>query len=343
MLDILRKHASSWMIKLILGAIVVTFVFFFGYSSMRKAERIGRTGAKGQAVATVNGVAVSEAEYEFMLDQNIGRMSKTFKSDKNEPLPDFVRKIAESSTMQQLVSREIMLQLSDDLKLSIPDQELADAIRTAPITHQGEEFDPIFYRHEFLPYFKHRFGLDFEAFMLQDLKLGSLESTFANIDQFPTEKTPEDSATWTFESVTIDPNALVESKAMKSRDEAVSLAKMLLESDPKNWKTMLTAVKLAPKKVGPIKIRERATLLDGQALYEDYEKLFALTPNKPLLAEPIERGGKIFVVRLVEANTANANATPAWPTSDFFRSWMASLAEKAKVVSHLKQDTNAKP
>ncbi len=339
MLDILRKHASSWLIKVILGAIVVSFVFFFGYSSMRKASQTGRLGGSGEAVITVNGMPVSASEYEFLLDRTTERLRQTFKGDQ---MPDFVRKMAETTTLQQLVSRELMLAQAEELKLTIPDAELADAIRSSPVTRQGGEFDPIFYRHEFLPYFKNRFGLDFEGFLLQDLKLGALESAFAKVDDLPPpDKALEDNATWTFEAVVIDPNALVESKAMKSRDEAASLAKMLIAADPKNWRPMLAAMKIAPKKVGPIKIRERTALIDGQATSEDYGRLFALTADKPVLSEPIERGGRIYVVRLVEAAPPGQGTAPAWPTTDFFRAWMGKLAEKAKIVSHLKQDAGA--
>lgn len=340
MLDILRKHASSWLIKVILGAIVVSFVFFFGYNSMRKASRIGRAGGSGDAVITVNGIPVSGSEYEFLLDRTTERLRQTFKGDQ---MPEFVRKMAETTTLQQLVSRELMLGLADELKLTIPDVELADAIRNSPVTRQGGEFDPIFYRHEFLPYFKNRFGLDFESFLLQDLKLGALESTFAKIDDLPPpDKALEDSATWTFEAVVIDPKALVEAQLMKAPDEASSLAKMLIAADPKSWRSMLTAMKISPKKVGPIKIRERATLIDGQATSEDYGRLFALTMDKPVLSEPIERGGKFYVVRLIAAVPPGKDAAPEWPTTDFFRAWMGKSAEKAKIISHLQQDAGGK-
>jgi SurA-like N-terminal domain len=337
MLDILRKHASSWVIKLILGAITVSFVFFFGYSSMRKGARIGRYGSV-EAVATVNGMPISAADYRFTFDHNLERLRASFQG---KEMPEFVRKMAESLTLQQLVTRELALSQADALGLTIPDEELADVIRKSPATQHGGEFDPLYYKHEFLPYFKQRFGLDYEWAVRADLKDQAFEDLFRSIDaNLPSPAGAEGTAgedAWTFEVVALAPAAMIEAKAIKARDEATSLAKMLAAADPKTWKGLLAPFKIQPGKVGPLKIKDRAQLLEGQATFDDFSKIFALTDERPVLADPIEHGDKIFVLRLVSRTSGARDAVAAWPAGDFYRSWMAKLADKAKVVSFLKE------
>jgi hypothetical protein len=336
MLDILRKHASSWAIKAILGLIVVTFVFFFGYNSMRKTQRIGRLGGSGVAM-TVNGTPVSMSEYKFLLDSNTERLRASFQG---KEMPEFVRKMAESATFQQLLARELSLQQADALGLEVSDEELVDTIRKTPSANRGGEFDPIFYKHEFLPYFKHRFGLDYEAFVLHDLKSEDIEQLFRDIDaNLPTPKGAEatDEDAWTFEVISLAPKALVEAKAVKSPEEVSQIATALIGADPKTWKGMLSPFKVEPQKVGPIKIKDRATLLDGQATFDDLSMLFSLTEKAPIVQRPLERGDRLYVVRLVSRTKGSKESVAPWPAGDFFHSWMQKLAEKAKVTSALKE------
>ncbi len=332
MLDILRKHASSWAIKVILGAIVISFIFFFGYSSMRRASRPG----SAQEVATVNGRPISVAEYRFVLDSIYGSLRSSF-GDKE--VPDFVQAMARSQSLRQLVARELGLELARDLGVVVPDAELAEVIRKTPFAQRDGEFDPAFYRNQFLPYFRQRFGLDYEKFLKQDIEIDNLEGFFRGVDtDVPaTEGGLGKGGTdfsWTFETVTFVPDELVEKGKVKSAEEARSAARLLVASDPARWKGLLAPLELSSVRTGPISLRERKTLLDGQGTIEDFTEIFSLTPSSPLVGEPIERGGKIYVIRLVERKEAG-QGEGFWPARDFFRSWMAKLSEKAKVVSHL--------
>jgi hypothetical protein len=337
MLDILRKHAGSWMIKAILGAIVVTFIFFFGYSSMRRGSRSENRGA---AIATVDGTPISAGEFKFVFDNAYERIKGSFQG---QEIPEFARKMAESVALQQLVGRTLALKQADELGVIVPDQELIDTIRMSPMTRQGgQEFDPIFYRHEMLPWFKNRFGLDYETFLRDDLKVAALQGAFKGVDQTPAgfaaPEAKDATDAWTFEVVTIDPAAMIAATTIASRDDALKLATALVAADPRTWTAMLKPFKLTPQKVGPIGLKERRQLLEGNATFEDYRILFALTPEKPVAASPLERGDRLYIVRLSSLNRSANNALTTWPAGDFFRDWMAALSEKAKVVSHLRQE-----
>lgn len=325
MLDIMRKHASSWLIKVILGAIIITFIFFFGYSSYRKGMRGGRVGAEGGVVAKVNGTPVSAAEYEFFFDRNFERMKAQFEG---KEIPAFVRQIAESQTLQMLVGREIQLQQADALGIVIPDDELADTIREGQAAQAGGEFDPVAYRHQFLPSFRQRFNMDYEQFVRQDLRLGAFQELFAAVDRKPADAQDEKpkETVWTFETVAID-----------AGDEGRALADKLASAAPAEWPKILKSAKLELKKVGPIRIEERTQLLGGKATLADYQAVFALTRERPAVAKPLEIEGKLHLVRLVERAEREAKVPPH-EMGGFFAAWMEKLLAKAKVENYLKKE-----
>lgn len=319
MLDTLRKHASSWLIKVILGAIIVTFIFFFGYSSYQKGARGSRIGAGGDVAANVNGIDISASEFKFFLDQSLERMKASFK---DSALPEFAQKLAESSTMQQLINREIALQQADELGILITDNELADVIKKANSAKDGE-FDPIAYRHNFLPYFKNRFGMDYESLVRQDLRLASLAETFETVNKTPPFTNDDAAYTfWTFEAVTL------EQKDKETADKLVS-------SDTKNWKKMLAPLKVEVTTLAPVTIANRKSLLDGKGENEHYEKVFSLSNEGEVLSETIQIDDKLYVVRLVKKEVKTPDEANQNSPDNFLQSWMAKLTSKAKIKNFI--------
>ena len=54
MLKLMRKHATSWMIKILLWGIIIVFVGYFGYGSLAEKEK---------SVAKIGPYKVSPREY----------------------------------------------------------------------------------------------------------------------------------------------------------------------------------------------------------------------------------------------------------------------------------------
>ncbi len=63
MLDHLRKHSKSWIIKSILGFMTVGLVLFFGYSGLQKASKGDGRGDLA-SIAKVNGENISEGQFQ---------------------------------------------------------------------------------------------------------------------------------------------------------------------------------------------------------------------------------------------------------------------------------------
>lgn len=334
MLDVMRKHASSWLIKVILGAIIVTFIFFFGYSSYRKGTGGGRVGAEGDIVAKVNGVPISEAEFEFFFERNFNEIKAQFTG---KEIPDFARQIAQSRTLQQLIGREMLLSQADLLGIVVTDEELADIVREAQSPQTGEEFDPIAYRHEFLPYFRSRYGMGYEQFVRQDIRLNAFNKLFNSIDNTPLFDPTDKQTSWTFSEVVLNPKALAESKTIANEDEAAKISEKLVGSTPKEWQRILKSLNIEPKKIGPVTLAERNQLLGSKGTFEDYKAIFTLTKERSTLALPPTTDGKIYIVNLVERKEAESKRTPSH-SPDFLEEWMSKLLAKAKIQNYLQQD-----
>lgn len=315
----MRKHASSWIIKLLLGAIIVTFVLFFGYSSFRKGSRGGRVGAEGETALKVNGIPVSQAEYRYFLDRSYEQVKNSFKG---QQMPDFAQQFASQMTTEQLINREVALTQADELGIVISDEELGNRIKNEIKAAYGE-FDPIQYKHNIRRSFEARFGFNFEEFMRQNLRVDSLGSLFAKVDTKLANDPPGSEAAWTFERVVF------------SGDDAKTKAEEFIKSNAKDWKKALASLKLEPKKIGPITVSERQTIFDAGASADDYIKIFSLTKENPTTKEPVVIADKVYVARLVEkSEKPKKEAAPA-DDKEFFFSWMTALRNKADVKDYV--------
>ena len=99
MLNLMRKHAGSWMIKFILGAVILAFIpFGYGvYQDRRDAE-----------VANVNGQSILYDDYNRVYNNLIVQMRQNFGDSLNE---DMIKMLG---LKQQAIDRLIAAQLEAD-------------------------------------------------------------------------------------------------------------------------------------------------------------------------------------------------------------------------------------
>ena len=130
MLSLMRKHAHTWMIKVILGAIVVVFVFW-GLGSYT-SRRSGR-------VASVNGTIITIDDYRVSYSNLLEQLRQQFGNNLNEELIQMfqIRKRA----LDQLIDRSLMLQAAEKFKLTVSDEELSESIRNISAFQTAGAFD----------------------------------------------------------------------------------------------------------------------------------------------------------------------------------------------------------
>jgi peptidyl-prolyl cis-trans isomerase D len=135
MLNVMRKHAGSWMIKVILFAIVIVFVFW-GVGSFRSRE--------ASTVATVNDEIITVSDFRRAYNNLIDQYRQRFGSSLNDGMIEMLN--VKSQALNQLIDRTILLQEAEKLGLRVADAEVADSVMRTPVFQTNGTFDSRRYR-----------------------------------------------------------------------------------------------------------------------------------------------------------------------------------------------------
>jgi peptidyl-prolyl cis-trans isomerase D len=163
MLNLMRKHAGSWMIKVILFAIVVVFVFW-GVGSF--------TSRNQTQVADVNGEIINVEIYRQAYYRLLENYRRLYGDQLNDDLLKMLR--PGQQALDNLISRILMAQESDRLGIEVSEQELADAIQAMPAFQNNGAFD--YQRYQQLLSFNKMTVEEFEKNQKQDLRIEKLQT-----------------------------------------------------------------------------------------------------------------------------------------------------------------------
>ena len=130
MLRTMRKNAGSFFIKILLGAIVVVFVFW-GVGSFR-SQRAGR-------IAVVNGQVITFEEYRDAYNNLMEQLKQRFGNALTEDMIKVLR--VKEQALDQLIDRALMSQEAERLKLRVSEEELIAAIGQIKAFQQSGQFD----------------------------------------------------------------------------------------------------------------------------------------------------------------------------------------------------------
>ena len=130
MLDLMRKHAGTWMIKALLGAIVVVFVFWGVGSWTSQREGI---------VATVNGESISLEDYRNAYNRLLDQARQSLGANLGDEMLKTLQ--IPKRAMEQLIDRTLLKQAAERLKMKVTDEELAQSIRSTPAFQSEGAFD----------------------------------------------------------------------------------------------------------------------------------------------------------------------------------------------------------
>ncbi|MGB6064182.1 MAG: SurA N-terminal domain-containing protein [Desulfomonilaceae bacterium] len=136
MLDLMRKHARSWLIKVALGGIIITFIFWYGWS--------GPGGRSGNFVAKVNGTVITYDDFYNVYESELEKIRARYKGALP---PDLVQKLhLKKNVLQGLVNQILLLQEAGRLGLTVTDQDVVQDIRSNPLFQRNGVFDLGLYR-----------------------------------------------------------------------------------------------------------------------------------------------------------------------------------------------------
>ncbi len=136
MLDLMRRHARSWLIKVALGGIIIVFIFWYGWSG---------PGEKSQTFAAkVNGTVISYDQFYNVYESELEKIRLRFGGALP---PELMQKVnLKKSVITGLVHQVLMLQEAERLGMFVTDDDLARDVKSNPQFQRDGVFDPNIYR-----------------------------------------------------------------------------------------------------------------------------------------------------------------------------------------------------
>ncbi len=165
MLDAIRTHSQSWIVKLIFALIVVVFVFW----------GVGSYNSRGSIVATVNDEAITQQEFREAHEQFV-----QFLRRQNPQLgqDDLQKMQLKQQVLNQLIDKKLLLQEAVKLHQTVSVKQLRQTIESIP-TFAGEDgkFSPEVYKNVLQA--NQTTPAGFERDMRQGIILEKLQKAFA--------------------------------------------------------------------------------------------------------------------------------------------------------------------
>ncbi len=135
MLSVMREHATSWFIKIILGAIVVVFVLW----------GVGNYGAQQLSkVASVNGEIITMEEYRNAYNNLMERYRQMYGDRLDAETLEQLN--LDRQALDSLIEQHLIIQQAHRLEFRVTDDELASAIAQIGAFQRNGRFDRNLYR-----------------------------------------------------------------------------------------------------------------------------------------------------------------------------------------------------
>lgn len=135
MLELMRKHARNWLMKVILGIIIVVFIFYFGTMGGEQ---------KAETIATIDGKTIAivdfQREYQNLIDFYRQRYGEILTDDLLKELN------LKQQAFDNLIHQAIILHQANKLKLAVTTEEVKASILSLPAFQRNGAFDDRIYR-----------------------------------------------------------------------------------------------------------------------------------------------------------------------------------------------------
>lgn len=135
MLQFMRKQARSWFVKILLGAIIVVFVLYFGSMS---------GGRGGEAIATVNGKPITHGEFQTEYRNMIDMLRQYYQGALTDEMLKQLN--LKQQAFDKILNRAVINEMAGRLKLSVSDGEIRQAIASYPAFQKDGAFSQEYYQ-----------------------------------------------------------------------------------------------------------------------------------------------------------------------------------------------------
>ena len=134
MLTLLRDHAQSWIIKVVLSVIILTFVISFG---------VGQFTASKEVLVKVGSEEILVRDYNKRYQEEMDKLRRQFPDNAEQFALQFNLR---RQVYDRMVDRSLLLQAAQREGLVATDQEVSDAVQALDAFHLNGKFDYSTYR-----------------------------------------------------------------------------------------------------------------------------------------------------------------------------------------------------
>lgn len=135
MITAIRNHARSWVVKVLLGVISVTFVISFG---------VGQFAADKLVLVKIGGEEILVSQYTREYERELDRLRQRYP----ENAEVFAQQLnLRKQVYDRIVNRHLILKAAESSKFFVSDAEVSDSITSQPGFHVENRFDVDTYRY----------------------------------------------------------------------------------------------------------------------------------------------------------------------------------------------------
>ncbi len=135
MLRYMRENTGSWIIKILLGLVILVFIFL----------GMGSKGSKrGTRAAMVDDETITMTEYQKSYDAVVEQMRRMFGKQIDAKMLKVLQ--AKKQAINRLIDQRLLLKEADRLKIDVPDKELQDSLLSIPAFRRDGAFDLTTYK-----------------------------------------------------------------------------------------------------------------------------------------------------------------------------------------------------
>lgn len=131
MLNVMRRNAGSWIIKIVLALIIIVFAFWGvgSYGEMRRNR-----------VAIVDSHTITRLDFAGTYNNMLQQLRDNYGNELNDEIVKSLQ--LEKQAVTQLINRQVLMQAATNLGLLVSDEELRQSIYTMPVfQNESGQFD----------------------------------------------------------------------------------------------------------------------------------------------------------------------------------------------------------
>jgi peptidyl-prolyl cis-trans isomerase D len=134
MLNLMRKHAKNWLVKILLAMVIVVFIFYFGSTRWRE---------KSEAIAIIDGKVIPYVEFH----KKYQNLVDTYRQQYKGALTDEILKSLnlKQQAYDSIINQAVILQKAKDLGIEVSEEEIKGSILSTPAFQRDGVFDERIY------------------------------------------------------------------------------------------------------------------------------------------------------------------------------------------------------